>query len=107
VDVSAECRQKSVASYWTGGGEDCQGHFQPAWNSQCRAQTGKVNRTAQPRSRCRAKLKYRLLGAAVISASFGAHRANRCVRKVVFAVLQRDDTALLVLVAVGLIAGVL
>jgi len=54
-----------------------------------------------------ANLDYRLLGAAVLSAFLGAYLANRYLKKVTLEVLQRVVAILLVLVAVGLIAGVL
>jgi len=54
-----------------------------------------------------ANLDYRLLGAAVLSAFLGAYLANRYLQKVTLAVLQRVVAALLIVVAIGLIAGVL
>jgi uncharacterized protein len=55
----------------------------------------------------RAHLDYALLGSAVLSAFLGAYLANRYLKKVTLALLQRVVAILLLLVAIGLIAGVL
>lgn len=55
----------------------------------------------------RTHLDYHVLGAAVLSAFLGAYLANRYLQKVTLALLQRVVASLLIVVAIGLIAGVL